>query len=228
MYERWTEEMDELIGNPATISETATPPANKKILWWIAIPLVILIAGETIWGSTALLTAPPMWANIICIVAGIGYFYTWTKLVELDHRRRNMVWLPNLWGKFSLVIFIPALLMPYTLRLGIEISSFSFFNATTSYRELLIIGASGGKSWGEWLDVELPNKSGRDPRVRVTPQLHAQYWHISTLDRDCLVMPTQTGRWGVIRVLRPTYWNIPADINQVRENCVTLNKISNT
>lgn len=218
--------MHQLIGDQAAVSDSAVLPSKTKVLWWIAIPFLILLAGETIWGSSALLTAPPMWANFAMIAGGIVCAYFLKKAVDEIHRQRNEVWQTTLWGRFSLVVFLPALLMPYALRLGIEIASFSFFPAATSSQELLIVSASGGKTWGTWLDVQFPDATGRDPRVRVTEQLHQQYWHISTLKKDCIVMQTQKGRWGVIRVLRPTYWNAPADVDRVRKNCLNPDKTS--
>ena len=218
--------MHEPIGDQAAVSDVAVRPSQTKLLWWIAIPFLILIAGETIWGSSALLTAPPIWANIGVILVGIGCFYRWTKAIDEIHRQRNKVWNASLWGRFSVVVFLPALLMPYALRLGIEIASFSFFPAATSSQELLIVRRSRGKGWGTWLDVQLPNATGRHPRVRVTDQLHQQYWHIGTLNKDCIVMKTQKGRWGVIRVLRPTYWNTPIDVDRIRKNCNTTDEIS--
>lgn len=210
----------------ASVSDSAVLPSKTKALWWIAMPFLILIAGETIWGSSALLTAPPIWVNCSVILVGVGYFFCWTKTIDEIHRQRNEVWNASLWGRFSLVVFFPALLMPYALRLGIEIASFSFFPAATSSQELLIVRASGGKTWGTWLNVQFPDATGRDPRVRVTDQLHQQYWHVSTLKKDCIVMQTQKGRWGVIRVLRPTYWNTQIDVDRLRKNCFTTDETS--
>jgi hypothetical protein len=217
--------MDERLRTRDIETGIALEPSRAEVLWPLAIPLAIWLAGETIWGSSSLLTAPPFWAYLVFIVVGIVYFFGWTKLVEENHRSRNEIWDTLLWGNLSIVLILPALFMPYCLRLGIEIASFSFFEAPISYNELLIVRASGRKAWGDWLQVQFTDETGRDPSVRVTRQLHEQYRHISTLNRDCLLMPTQMGRWGVVRVLRATFWDTPIDVNRVRQNCANPDKI---
>jgi hypothetical protein len=200
-------------------SESELRAARGKLLKMMALPLLIFLAGEAIWGSSALLTAPPLWANLVFISIGIAYFYWLSRLMiqvqELQSDNTQM----SLFQKISIIVFLPAVLMPYVLRLGIEIVSFAATSPPIVERELMILGSSGGKSAGKWLDVGFVNGEGRDPRARVTDRLHDMYWHITTYKKDCVLMPTQTGRWNVVRVIRPTYWSTPLDIDKLRLDC---------
>ena len=53
-----------------------------------------------------------------------------------------------------------------------------------------------------------------------TSELEDAYGHISTHDKDCLILRTQIGRYGFERVRTYTLFGEGADMSNVRFDCV--------
>lgn len=192
------------------------PDERKSVLrffaWTMLLPLLLVVARETVGGHTVLLRPVPQWVSMLCYAIGL--------LVGLLLARKFWVIRNAVPQSTAKVAFVSAVMVPlavvtatYLGRWAFELAAFTG-GATDRHKiELRIMGILDGKS-GKFVYLR-SSATDREIRVKITKTLYVELaairpplWSLRFASEPyCIALESEFGRWGAQRARVPASWD---------------------
>jgi hypothetical protein len=195
--------------------------ANIVFIFLFLFPLIVVVLGDSLYDGTTLTQHPLIgiyisfcmfWCGTVLLAWQFLFFPKRQKITE-NYREKPFH------GFFTVVLYF-IFIIPYFCRRVIEILAFTNVNATTVEAHLLIAYGGGRYSWDYSLHGSVIESKGREVSIKVNYELKARYYHTSTHDKDCFLVPLQTGRWGVQRIVGPNVFEEGIASDRIIKDCL--------